>query len=368
MTAPPLQSPDADSIASNRWDRLIGVLCGLVVILLFSGFTLVSRLGFSTSLRVVDLAALRFTIGGLIMLPVLIHYGLTGVRWRDALALAVTGGFGFALCAYTGFALAPASHGAVLLHGTLPLFTFALAWFLPAAQPTRRRVFGLATIFLGIVAMAWDSLGSSTPRQLLGDISLLLASISWSAYGLLARRRGLAPGHSASIVAVFSMCGFLPIYALLPDKALFNATWHELAVQGVFQGVLVGALSVFVYSRAVASLGAVETSLFTAAVPCVTATAALLLLGESPSTLAWIGVSVVTLGMTISLRPSRSISEGVACRDGPEDFFSMYDSFDRYASYRGDDYQLLNPRGPRRVRIGGPGDDPYLLIASIDRG
>ena len=49
-------------------------------------------------------------------------------------------------------------------------------------------------------------------------------------------------------------------------------------LQGAFQGVLIGAASIFVYSRAVASLGAADTALFTAAVPCVTTLAAIFLL------------------------------------------------------------------------------------------
>lgn len=329
----------------ERRTRLIGILCGVVVILLFSGFTLVSRLGFASSLRLADIAALRFVVAGVLMLPVLLHHGLSGVRWRDAAALSFTGGLGFALCAFTGLSLAPASHGAVLLHGTLPLFTFAIAWLTSSATATRRRALGLAAILLGIVSMAWDSVASSTPRQLLGDGSLLLASISWSAYGLLARRSGLAPAHSASIVAVFSMCGFLPVYLLLPDKTIFVAPWQELVLQGVFQGGLIGALSGFVYLRAVASLGAVETALFTAAVPCVTTIAAMFLLGEVPSGMAWAGVAIVTVGMAISLKGGNPPSDAIAPEQEPDDFFTRYS------------------RGSRR---GGPGDDAYRLLAEME--
>jgi drug/metabolite transporter (DMT)-like permease len=294
--------PATQSTPRDARTRAIGILCGIAVILLFSGFTLVSRLGFASSLKLMDIAALRFGIGGLIMLPVLLHYGFSQVRWRDAAALAFFGGLGFALFAYAGFSLAPASHGAVLLHGTLPLFTFVIAYLTLSEPATGRRAVGLAAILVGILAMAWDSLAGSTTRQLLGDGSLLLASISWSAYGLLARRVGLAPAHLASIVAVLSMVCFLPVYLVLPGKAIFLATWQELALQGVFQGVLIGAVSIFVYSRAVAALGAVETALFTAAVPCVTTIAAVFLLGEVPTLVAIAGVVIVTTGMAISMK------------------------------------------------------------------
>lgn len=289
------------AVAVDRRNRFIGISCGVAVVLLFSAFTLVSRLGFASSLTLADIAALRFIIAGVLMLPVLFQYGLSGVRWRDAAALAFTGGLGFALLAYAGLYLAPAVHGAVLLHGTIPLFTFVLVWVATSPTVETRRGLGLSAIALGILAMVVESIASSTPRQLLGDVALLLASVSWSAYGLLARRIGLAPAHSASIVAVLSMCCFLPLYLVLPGKAILFAPWRELVLQGVFQGVLIGAIGIFIYSRAVATLGAVETALFTAAIPCVTTLAAVLLLGEVPSAMAVVGVVIVTVGMALSM-------------------------------------------------------------------
>src|SRR5262244_3205578 len=89
-------------------------------------FTPVSGLGLTTCLRLPDVAALRFGIGGTLLLPVLVRRGLAGVSWRRAAALACFGGVEFAPLAYAGFSLAPAAHGAVLLHGMLPLFTHAL--------------------------------------------------------------------------------------------------------------------------------------------------------------------------------------------------------------------------------------------------
>jgi drug/metabolite transporter (DMT)-like permease len=284
---------------ASRLDRsAVGVLLGVLVVTLFSGFTLVSRLGLTSSLGPSDLAVLRFGIGGLLMLPVLARHSLSKLRARDVIALAFFGGLGFAFCAYAGFALAPAAHGAVLLHGTLPLTTYLLAGG-ASARPGRG---GLLIIAFGIVAMASESVAQSTPIQLVGDGALLLASFSWSTYGLLAGRIGLPPAHSASIVAVLSMCAYLPVFLLLPHQGLFSIGWRELLLQAVVQGVLIGAVSIFVYSKAVALLGATTISLATAAVPCVTTLAATFFLHEVASPIALTGVALVTAGMILSLR------------------------------------------------------------------
>jgi drug/metabolite transporter (DMT)-like permease len=286
-------------------DRAVGLACGALSVLLFSSFTLASRLGFSAALHLPDIAALRFGIGGMLLLPVLLRHGLSGIRWCDAAMLAGFGGLGFALAAYAGFSLAPAAHGAVLLHGTLPLFTFVILRFASGERSSVQRIMGIMIIGAGVLLMAYDSWVYATPRQLAGDGFLLLASLLWSAYGVWSRRLGLPPAQGAAIVAVVSMCCFLPVYALLPGKGLWAIDMHALAIQALVQGVLIGAVSIFVYTRAVAALGPATTALFTAAVPCVTTLAAIPLLGERPSIFGAMGVVAVTIGMVTALSARR---------------------------------------------------------------
>lgn len=278
-------------------ELLVGLACGCAVVLLFSGFTLVSQLGMRSALAPADLAALRFGIGGLLLLPVFARYGLSGLPLLEALALCFFGGLGFALLAYSGFLRAPASHGAVLLHGTLPFFTAGLARIVLKERLHRARLAGLALIFVGIAAMAWDSLRGATTRQLTGDAFLLAAALCWSAYGITVNRKGLPALRAAAIVAVFALAIYLPAYLFFFDSGLPAASVPELAGQALFQGVLIGACSIFVYTRAVTALGASRTALFTAAVPVATALAAVPLLGERPTGPAVAGIAAVSVGM-----------------------------------------------------------------------
>jgi drug/metabolite transporter (DMT)-like permease len=302
--ASPRNAGRAISVARERF---IGLACGVLSVLLFSSFTLASRLGLSSSLRLPDLAALRFGIGGTLLLPVLVRGGLRGIAWRDAVALAFCGGIGFALLAYAGFALAPAAHGAVLLHGTLPLFTDAIIRVRSRPTVAHHRPAGMVLIASGVALTAWDSVTAASARQLLGDGFLLLASLSWSSYGVLSRRLALPPATGAALVAVLSSCAFLPFYALWRGKTLLGVGHRELLLQAVVQGALIGAVSIFVYTRAVAALGPATTALLAAAVPCITTLAAVPLLAEFPSTIALGGIGVVTAGMIVAVRlPART--------------------------------------------------------------
>ncbi len=273
-----------------------------VVVALFSGFVLLSRHGLSTTLSLPDIAALRFGIGGLLLSPVLIRHGLSGLRPAQAAGLAGLGGLGFALFAYAGFALAPAAHGAILLHGTLALTTAMLLRILGGQRVAPRRGLALGAIALGVLTMAWDSVRQSSPELLAGDLCLLAASFCWSGYGLYVRRLGLPAVQAAAIVAGLSGLVFLPVYGWLPGPGLSKASWGDLALQGVFQGVLIGVVSVFVYTRAVGLLGAATVATFTALVPGLTTLGGYLLLGEYPSPATLLGLAFITAGMAAGLR------------------------------------------------------------------
>lgn len=282
--------------------QMVGILYALSAVMLFASFTVVSRMGLSsTALTLPDLAMLRFGVAGLILLPVLLRKGLGPLKWWQAASLAMTGGLGFALFAYTGFQLAPASHGGVLLHGTIPLFTFVMAWWITRSPPSTKGGAGLMLILAGVVTISFDSKDSATAYQWLGDVALLLAAICWAAYGLISQRLMLEPLHAVTIVATGSLVCFLPLYLITPATAIRDVPWPDVVLQGIFQGILIGIISGLLYTRAVASLGAQLTALFTAAVPCMTTVAAFWLLHENPSWQIWCGIFFVTLGMLASL-------------------------------------------------------------------
>ena len=76
---------------------LRGYLAAGVVVLCWSGFNIVSRLGATGSLAPTDLAALRFGISGLIALPFFVRW-VPLAHWPRYLALALLGvGSGFRL-------------------------------------------------------------------------------------------------------------------------------------------------------------------------------------------------------------------------------------------------------------------------------
>ena len=286
---------------SSRWK---GNALACLSISLFTAFALMSRAGLTTGLTAKDIAALRFGVGGVLLLPIVVKHGLGGLRVLQAVELAALGGIGFAMLAYAGFALAPAAHGTVLIHGTLPLTTALLAF---AFGDTRKATAGAPGLVLTAVAVLAMLLDRSTERSdpgHAGDICLLLASFCWSAYGIRVRRLGIPAIHAAAIVATVSAALYMPVYALMPGKALFDAAWPTLLVQAVVQGALIGAASIFVYTRAIAHLGATRMSHFVATVPAIATIGGWLFLGEQPGALGVAGPCLAVAGTVVGLRGS----------------------------------------------------------------
>ena len=60
------------------------VLYGLTASLIWGAWPVVSALGIRQSLAVADIAALRFLVAGLILLPLVIRNGTGGLGWRRA--------------------------------------------------------------------------------------------------------------------------------------------------------------------------------------------------------------------------------------------------------------------------------------------
>jgi hypothetical protein len=70
------------------------------------------------------------------------------------------------------------------------------------------------------------------------------------------RRAKLDPLHAAALVSTGSLVIYLPIYLAMYGRRLAQIPLADITVQAMFQGVLVTIVSLLLYGRAVAILGA----------------------------------------------------------------------------------------------------------------
>ncbi len=291
---------------SNAREFTIGIACALSVVVLWSSFHLISRFGVQTSLTPYDLVTLRVGVGGVLMLPVLLRQGLGHLRLWQAVILAVVAGPGFALPAFAGYQFAPASHGAAILAGALPLFTVPIAWLALGEHMNYRRLLGLLALFAGVVCLIGDSFSGFTDGQWRGDLLFIAGAIDWSIFAVLARAWRVEPVRGTALVAVISLIGFIPLhFAFLPSK-FATAPLVDIAGQAVYQGFLSMIISLLLFTRAVGALGASLTTMITAFVPVTAALSAVLILDEPLTVLTTIAIVLVTIGMFGAVSGGRS--------------------------------------------------------------
>src|SRR5690349_8505029 len=139
---------------------LRGAAYGLAAVSIWSAWIVVARLGLRTSLTPWDIAALRFGVAGLLLLPYVFRRGLAIDRlgWTG-LAAIVLGGAAPVFLANAGLLFAPAAHAGALFPGVMPLIVALLAAALLREQFTRTKQIGFALILPGVLAIVWGSGG-----------------------------------------------------------------------------------------------------------------------------------------------------------------------------------------------------------------
>jgi drug/metabolite transporter (DMT)-like permease len=289
----------------------VGLACGLSVPFIWGLWIVASRFGVTHSLTPYDVTALRIGVAGVIVLPVVLTRGLSGLALGRAVVISCGVGAPFALASFAGMSLAPIAHAGVLTNGTMPIFAAILAIVWLHERPARQRLVAMALIIVGGALIGGDSFtGAAAPLQWFGDLLLVAAGALFALY--MTALRKWQPEILQSIVAVpvVSAVIYLPLWALfLPSELLHAAVfppWPEIALQAGFQGVVSSFIVVMLLTRATRSVNATTIAMFLAGAPALAVVFGIFLLGELPTALAWAGLAVGTVGMVLAVGRRRA--------------------------------------------------------------
>ena len=312
--------------------RTIGLLAAVVTVTIWTGFIIIARASAQRTLTPFDIALLRIVGASLVLLP----WGWWMVRRRQAAlgasvpasslagisplplrTTALLGSFGgllYALLAYSGFFHAPATHAAVLMPGSLPLWTALLAAWLLRDHITPLRAAGLALIVAGDLLVGGRSLlaAFSGGDVWKGDLLFMLAASSWATYSVLARRHAVDAVQATIAITAFACMVYLPSYALLVwlgavTSHLAQAPWREIAFQMLFQGGGSVVISGIGFTRMIQHYGPVRSTMITALVPGLSAVGAVVFLDEPMHWNLVAGLLLVTAGILVGvLRKSQA--------------------------------------------------------------
>ena len=289
----------------------VGVACGLVVPFIWGGWIVASRFGVLNALTPFDVAALRVGVAAIIVFPLFAMRGFAGLPlWKGAV---VSFGVGapFALTSFGGMSLAPVIHAGVLTNGSMPIFAAILGYLWLREHPSRPQLLGLLLIVAGAGMLGGDSFSIDAPaQQWLGDMLLVGAGLCFAIYMTVLRRWNVTFVQAVIAIPIISSAVYIPIWVLFLPSGLLNFAafppWQEVALQAVYQGVVASFIVVMLITRATQSIRATTMAVFLAGAPALAVLLGVALLDEVPSSIAWAGLVVTTIGMILAVGRRRA--------------------------------------------------------------
>lgn len=295
--------------------QIRGHIAAIVTVLVW-GTTYVSTKVLLQTFTPVEILFTRFCIGILVLLAVK-PKPLPFSGWRAEVLYAGAGLTGVTL--YYLLENVALEHTLATNVGTIiliaPFITGLLSQrLLPRSQKLKRTFYvGFVIAMAGVILLEFG--GSEQFRvSPLGDFLALLAALVWSMYSIITKRiTDLGADLVLSTRRMFAYAIIFMIPALI--FAGFDVTIEQLLTPVnlgnlAYLGVFACALCFLMWNYAVASIGAVKTSIYIYATPIITYASSVIILGEPVTTAATIGITATLLGLILSEHGNRGQQDG----------------------------------------------------------
>jgi drug/metabolite transporter (DMT)-like permease len=280
---------------------MTGYWAAAVAVLIWASYPVATRAGVTGTFAAQELVTLRFGVGALLFLPyLLLHFRAIGRdAWLRGVPLTLFQGAGMGALVICGLQFAPANHQAALGPGVNPAWVALLGFLVFARRPSARIIVGAALCASGVLALACWSAAQHDAAVLAGDAMFLAASALGALYVLQLRNWGVGAIQAAAIVTVYSAMLVVPWHLWSAAEPLWRVAPLELLWQTLWQGVLIGCVALIALNHAVTRLGAERSSALVALVPVLSATLALVFLGEVPSIAETAAILAISAGVSI---------------------------------------------------------------------
>jgi drug/metabolite transporter (DMT)-like permease len=262
-------------------------LAALIAVMIVWGSTFVITKAAVREIPPWTLAALRFLIALVVLVPFAIARGGLACLPRPLpigalLAMGVTGISVFAVGFNLGLYYASASQGA-LIFALIPAAVAGAAVIALKERISRRRALG---ILLSVAGVGWVAVSgqqdTGSPNPLLGAVCMLSTVFAWAVYTVVAKK--LADADQVVVLTVITAMGALilvPFAALELMQGPRPMPSLQAWVGTVYLGVVGSAVAYLVYNVTLRQLDASLVGALTNLDPIVGLITAVLFLGES---------------------------------------------------------------------------------------
>lgn len=258
-----------------------------------------------------EIAFLRYLLGGLILLPLLPLARRPSLPGRQVIQVIFLGILFFALFPWihaTAFQYTTASRGAIVL-ATMPIWAMMLGHILGSEPFSLRTLSGIFLAVAGVGIALYDkSLVSDISPGFRGEWIMLVAALMGAVYSVFSKP---VLKHSSAYLftplAMLSGSLFLSPLAVPADVfANFTSLPAVPLVVMAYLGIVAGGLAFFLFNWVLDKTTPTITTLFVTLNPVTAIVLAWLLLDEAITPYFTLGAAMVITGIILSLWPQRT--------------------------------------------------------------
>lgn len=211
--------------------------------------------------------------------------------------IAGAGMAGYAVAFFASVRLTGVAIGTVVALGSAPLFAGALGALVWRHVPDRRWLV-TTTFAIGGVAMIVTQ-GDTGAVDVAGIALAAVAGLSYAIFAISSKTIvGAQPSGARAMARVFLVAALL----LMPAAFFVDLGWVLTpagASMAMWLGVVTVAVAYWAYATGLRHLQPADTTALTLVEPVVATVLAATILGERPSTVAWIGIVVVIVSLAL---------------------------------------------------------------------
>ena len=207
-----------------------------------------------------------------------------------------------------GVTLAPASHGAVITPGLIPIATYLIAGAIYRERIPMRRSFGALLCLIGLALVVGPAFVGDA-GVLIGDALFAVGALIWATYTILGRS-ATRRFHVAVVTLLSAALGSITLAVLsiiLEPGGYASLTAASPRALGgvVYLGTIGTVLSFVFYYVGVQQIGASRASAFSVLIPLFGVTLTTILLGQSFGLIGTVGAALVIVGLWLTQAPDQ---------------------------------------------------------------
>lgn len=277
-----------------KFDRVTGLLAGLGMVMIWSGWIIISKWGLSRALTVWDVTGIRFLTAGFIML-IYAYLSKTSIKalfTPTIIFCSLCCGIFYVCASLIGLLMSDAANTGVIINGSLPIMCAAIIFGWKRGRLNAPQYIGILLILIANILLFTSSGGASFSALLW----LLFAAFAIAFYSVSMKIWNIKINTIMISVPLINAIVFTPIWFFLPSH-LMIAPLNEIILQGFYQGIVVSIVALFCMTYSINKLGAVSASTIMALVPIVSVLLAMVFLEQQLSVQMAVSIIICSVGI-----------------------------------------------------------------------